>query len=391
MPPVIASPARTDDPPRPPPTSALRILGLLRWWLPITLCVIGLYAEWSEHIAGEQEPITVYFLVEVLIFSIAGPVAVWFTLTWVARLVAEYQATASALAEVNRGLETMVADRTRHLQTASEQLEIANADLERANLELRQLDRMKSEFVSLVSHQLRAPLTNIIGALELVAQDATALPKSSQRTLQILGEESHRLSRLIQTILDVSRLEAGRLQLHLGPVALDPLLTRTASSTLDPEPRRAWLLQATAGLPPAWADELLLEEVVRNLIENAARYWPSEEPIELTASQVGDTLEVSVTDHGPGVPPAEQEHIFESFHRVGEVETAVPGYGLGLYFAERLIHAQHGTIGVESPLGPGGARGSRFWFQVPIARGGPDEEDDAPWAEIADPASGERA
>jgi signal transduction histidine kinase len=384
--------ASVEGPPRPPPTSALRLLGLLRWWLPITLCVIGLYAEWNEHIAAEQEPITAYFVGEVLIFSIAGPVAVWFTLTWVARLVAEYQATANALADVNRDLETTVVDRTRHLQAASEQLQIANADLERANRELRQLDRMKSEFVSLVSHQLRAPLTNINGALELVAQDATALPPSSQRTLQILGEESRRLSRLIQTILDVSRLEAGRLELHLGPVALEPLLARTASSTLDAEPRRAWLLEATAGLPPAWADELLLEEAVRNLIENAARYWPSEEPIELTASHVGDSLEVSVTDHGPGVPPEEQEHIFESFHRVGEVETAVPGYGLGLYFAKRLIGAQHGTIGVESPLGPDGARGSRFWFQVPIARGGPDEEDDAPWAEIAaDPASGVRS
>ena len=380
----MSSSARIGDPPRPPPTSAVRLLGLLRWWLPIALCVIGLYAEWSEHIAAEHEPITPYFIGEVLIFSIAGPVAVWFTLTWVARLVAEYQATATALAEVNRGLETMVADRTGHLQAATEQLETANADLERANRELRQLDRMKSEFVSLVSHQLRAPLTNIIGALELVAQDATALPPSSQRTLQILGQESHRLSRLIQTILDVSRLEAGRLQLHLGPVALEPLLARTAASTLDREPHRAWLLQATAGLPPAWADELLLEEVVRNLIENAARYWPSSEPIELAASTVGDVLEVSVTDHGPGVPADEQERIFESFHRVGEIETAVSGYGLGLYFAERLIHAQHGTIGVESPLARPAGNGSRFWFRVPIARGGPDEEDDASWSESSE-------
>jgi signal transduction histidine kinase len=369
----------------------VRVLGWLRWSLPIALCVIGLYAEWSEHIASDQEPITLYFVGEVLIFSIAGPVAVWFTLSWVARLVAAYQATAAALAEVNRGLETMVADRTRHLQAATEQLEVANRDLERANRELRQLDRMKSEFVSLVSHQLRAPLTNINGALELVAQDAMALPPSSQRTLQILGEESRRLSRLIQTILDVSRLEAGRLQLHLGPVAMEPLLARTASSTLDPEPRRAWLLHEAAGLPPAWADELLLEEVVRNLIENAMRYWPSAEPIELGARAFGDVLEVSVTDHGPGVPAEEQEHIFESFHRVGEVETAAPGYGLGLYFAERLIRAQHGTIGVESPLGTAGTPGSRFWFQVPVARGGPDEDDEAPWVETAESTSAERA
>jgi two-component system sensor histidine kinase KdpD len=126
--------------------------------------------------------------------------------------------------------------------------------------------------------------------------------------------------------------------------------------------------------------------VVRNLVENAARYWPSHEPIELAARTIDEMIEVSVTDHGPGVPAEEQAHIFESFHRVGDIETAVPGYGLGLYFAERLIRAQHGSMGVESPVGPARHPGSRFWFQVPIARGGPDEDDEAPWMETDEPA-----
>ncbi len=376
--------------PQPPTASAVRLLGILRWLLPFALCAIAIGVEWAEHVA-EQEPVTPYFAAEVLIFSIVGPVAVWFTLSWVSRLVAAYQATAARLEEVNRGLETMVADRTSHLQAATQQLETANRDLEHANRELRQLDRMKSEFVSLVSHQLRAPLTNITGALELVAQDAQLLPASSQRTLQILGTESMRLSRLIQSILDVSRLEAGRLQLQLGPVALEPLIARTATSTLDAEPGRAWHLDADQGLPPAWADELLIEEVVRNLLENAARYSPPSAPIDITARLADGALEVSIIDRGPGVPAEEQARIFESFHRVGDVESAVAGYGLGLYFADRLIRAQHGAIGVESPVGAGDSPGARFWFRVPIAGGAPDEEDDVLWSETGDPGPGERA
>jgi signal transduction histidine kinase len=369
--------------PQPPPASAVRLLGWLRWSLPLTLCAIAVGVEWAEHVA-EDEPITPYFAAEVLIFSVLGPVAVWFTLSWVAQLVAAYQATAARLEEVNRGLETIVADRTSHLQAATRQLEVANRDLEHANQELRQLDRMKSEFVSLVSHQLRAPLTNITGALELVAQDAQLLPPSSQRTLQILGTESLRLSRLIQSILDVSRIEAGRLQLHLGPVALEPLLARTTASTLDGEHGRTWHLDAGPGLPPAWADEVLLEEVVRNLLENAARYSPASAPIDVAARLVDGALEVTVTDRGPGVPADEQARIFESFHRVGDVETSVTGYGLGLYFADRLIRAQHGSIGVTSPVGAADPPGASFWFRVPIAGGAPDEDDDVPWSESGD-------
>ncbi len=365
----------------------MRVLGLLRWSLPLALMAIALFVEWAEHLA-ENEPISPYFLGELLIFAALGPIAVWFTLGWVTRLVAAYQVTDEALRDANRDLESIVAERTLHLREASVQLGAANADLARANQELRQLDRMKSEFVSLVSHQLRAPLTTVNGALELVAQDADALPPASQRTLRILVEETERLSRLIQTILDVSRLEAGRLPLHLGPVALEPLLAHVATEALGAGPER-WHVEAETDAPPAWADEQLLAEVVRNLLENAARYSPPGQSIDIRVAAVhGDQLEVRVADHGPGVPPHEQARIFESFHRVGDVDTEVAGYGLGLYFAERLIRAQHGTIGVESPLRPSSVDpGSCFWFRLPIAQGGPDEDDDAPWFD--DPAAAE--
>lgn len=375
--------------PLPPPPAATRLLGVVSWVLPLGLAAIAFYFEWSEHFVERDEAVTPGFIGEIALFGVAGPVAVALTLHWVTRLVAAYQATSAALEATNRGLEASVAERTSHLRAATDQLAAANDELARANAMLRQLDRLKSEFVSLVSHQLRAPLTNINGALEIVAQDASLLPPASQRTLQILAIEGQRLSRLIQTILDVSRLEAGRLTMRLGPVAIEPLLARTCASTLEVEPGQPLTLSVPPALPPAWADEMLLEEVVRNLLENAIHYSPPGTPIRVSARARDGMIAIEVLDHGPGVPPEEQDKIFHSFHRVGDDETTVKGYGLGLYFADKLVRVQHGTIRVQSPVwDDGSAPGARFVFTLPIAG---DEPDDANEADPIERDPGERA
>lgn len=346
--------------------------------LPLGLAAIAISFEWNEHFVERNEEFTPALIGEIALFGIAGPVAVALTLHWVTRLVAAYQATSEALEATNRGLEASVAERTSHLRAATDQLAAANADLAQANASLRQLDRLKSEFVSLVSHQLRAPLTNINGALEIVTQDANLLPPASQRTLQILAVESQRLSRLIQTILDVSRVEAGRLTMRLGPVAIEPLLARTCASAREVEPGRPLTLSVPPALPPAWADEVLLEEVIRNLLENAIHYSPPGVPIRVSARLRDGMIAIEVLDHGPGVPPEEHDRIFRSFHRVGDDETTVKGYGLGLYFADKLVRVQHGTIRVESPVwDDGSAPGTRFVFTLPIASPEPDEANGA--------------
>lgn len=348
--------------------SAARWLGIVRWVLPLGLAGVAISFEWSEHIAREHDEITAGFLGEVALFAILGPVSVALTLTWVLRILRAYAATSAQLAVVNVDLEAKVAERTRHLEAATSQLAEANDDLGHANAELRQLDRLKSEFVSLVSHQLRAPLTNIRGALEIVGQDAELLPTSSRRTLQILTLESERLSRLIQTILDVSRIEAGKLTLRLGPVAVEPFLARTCVSTLRPELGRRWTLGVPPGLPPAWADEILLEEVVRNLLENAVQYSPTDAPIEVAAGPAEGGIEIAVVDHGPGVSPDEHDRIFQSFHRLGEDDNTVGGYGLGLYFVDKLVHAMGGSVVLQSPVWPDqAAPGTRFAIRLPIA------------------------
>jgi signal transduction histidine kinase len=358
--------------------SAARWLGIIRWVLPLALAGVAIFFEWSEHIAREQEEVTPGFIGEVILFAIAGPVIVAFTLAWVARILRAYAKTSAELAVVNLDLEAKVIERTQHLEAATAQLAAANDDLAHANTELRQLDRLKSEFVSLVSHQLRAPLTNIRGALEIVGQDADRLPTSSQRTLQILTSESERLSRLIQTILDVSRIEAGKLTPRLGPVAVEPLLVRTSAATLDSEPGRPWALAVPPALPPAWADEVLLEEVIRNLLENAVQYTPPGASIEVVAGSTGGGIEIAVLDHGPGVSPDEHDRIFQSFHRLGEDDTTVKGYGLGLYFVDKLVRAMGGTVTLRSPIWPDAAApGTRFTVTLPIASeepGGGDEE-----------------
>jgi signal transduction histidine kinase len=354
--------------------SGMRALRLLRWLLPLGLAAIALVFEFSEHLGEESTSVEAGFLGELVLFALVGPVTVFLTLRWVERLLLAYQETSDELASVNRELESRIVERTAHLAEASQQLRAANAELAVANQELRQLDDLKSEFVSLVSHQLRAPLTNINGALEIVSQEAEDLPEETQHTLRILVHETERLSWLIGTILDVSRIEAGHLKPRLGPVAVGPLLAQACATNVGVLPDRRYRLQVEDGLPPAWADETLLGEVVRNLIDNALSYSPEAAPVEVTAELAGDRIAIAVADHGEGVPAAEQGRIFTSFYRVADEGDSVRGTGLGLYFAERLVRAQGGRLAVESPIrSDPESPGSRFTFTVPLAEDAPDE------------------
>lgn len=375
---TVASPTLPHALPRPrPPTRALPLLGLIRWLLPLVLAIVAFTFEWTEHVALEQEPLSFGFWGEIVLFALGGPLVVYLVLGWVRRLVVAYESTSNALADVNRDLEGIVVERTADLRATGEELAARNAELAHANEDLRQVDRLKSEFVSLVSHQLRAPLTNISGALELITADAAVLPASDQRSLSILSQESQRLSHLIQTILDVSRLETGRLTVRLGPVALEPILARAVAAAFQAQAERPRILDLPPGLPPAWGDEMLIEEVTRNLLDNALRYSPPGSAISITAAASDGRLEVSVADHGPGIAPAERENIFRSFYRVGDPEATPGGYGLGLYFADKLIRAQGGDIRVESPAWPNAdAPGARFVFSLPVAAEAPDESDE---------------
>lgn len=335
-------------------------LNVLQWVVPLFLSVTAITFELVEHgIEGELD-IDVPLISEIIIFGLMGPVIVGFVIAWMRELVnAEKQAIAKVHV-LNRELEEKVAERTAALEER-------NAELAHANAELQHLDEMKSEFVSLVSHELRAPLTTLNGGLELAMQNAETLPPLARRTLETMVGESARLTKLVQTILDVSRIEAGKLEISIGPVALRPLMEQAAEVVLVPNNRPLeW--KFTRDLPPALADEIHLEEIIRNLMRNAEKYSPPGKPVHLSACQEGDKVRVSVKDHGSGVLPESQKHIFERFGRGHGGESAPPGWGLGLYFARKLIEAQNGSIGVNSPIWPDShAPGAEFYLVVPVA------------------------
>ena len=344
-------------------------LNILQWVLPLALALTAFFFEFAEHHSEEELYLDLPFISEVIIFGLLGPLCISFIIIWMRHLV---NAESQAITEVhvlNHALENKIAERTAALEQR-------NTELDKANHELQKLDEMKSEFVSLVSHELRAPLTAINGGLEVTLQSADSLPPESRRTLEAMMDESARLTHFVQTILDVSRLEAGRLTLNLGPVAVAPILHRSVEVILGMRRKVKWNLPAE--IPPIWADEIHYEQIIRNLLLNADKYSPPKTPIEINVHVDIRSIRVEVADHGAGIPIDMQENIFERFQRGQSSESAPPGWGLGLYFAKKLTEAQDGVLTLRSPAWADlDAPGSSFSITMPIAAGAPDEGDHA--------------
>ena len=334
----------------------------MRFILPLVLFFIVLFYETREHILTKGEDVfDVNFTSEVLFFGIIGPSCVFLVISYVIALLRKQTDVAVELESLNKNLEKIVAERTATLAER-------NSELAEANLNLQKLDELKSDFVSLVSHELRGPLTSLNGGLELALQDAENMPLKSRRVLEVMAHESERLTQFVQTILDVSKLSAGKLNLNCGPVAVLPLLKRATDVVLMSEGRKVeWSVPGS--LPPVWADETYLEKIFCNLVMNAEKYSPGDKPIEIAAEIVDNRLQITVADHGPGIPEGMQHQIFERFQRVergDQIKTK--GWGLGLYFAKTLVEAQRGKLSVKSPCrGNGDAPGAAFMVTIPLA------------------------
>lgn len=343
-------------------------LKLVQWLLPLFLFLTATVYELIEHGIKQTEPFTLSLTAEIVFFGIGGPLAVAIIFGYLRALVASEMVARRSLERLNHELEAKVAERTALLAER-------NAELARANQQLQQVDALKSEFVSLVSHELRAPLTALNGGLEVALQTADTLPPQARRILETMVDESRRLTQLVQNILDVSRLEAGRLTLNLGPVAVAPILHRSVEVILGGRRPVQWRLPAQT--PPVWADEVYYEQIIRNLLLNADKYSSDGMPIEVNVQVLENEISVEVVDHGAGITPEVQAVMFERFQRGQTGENAPPGWGLGLYFARKLTEAQEGRLTVRSPAWPSqAAPGAAFAVSFPAAAEAPEEAED---------------
>ena len=218
-----------------------------------------------------------------------------------------------------------------------------------------EVERLKDDFVATVSHELRTPLTPIKGFAMTLVESGDSL-SSADRTVaarSILRQAEH-LERLVVNLLDAAKLERGPDgDSHDAIIDAQLIAERVAGDFRTAHPDRVIVLEVM-GDCRARGDELFVGQIISNLVSNAIKYAPVDEPIEIRVSDGESGVSISVTDHGPGVPASEMERIFDRFHRLGNVLTrAAGGTGLGLYIARQLAAAVGGTITVESALGEG--------------------------------------
>jgi signal transduction histidine kinase len=249
-------------------------------------------------------------------------------------------------------------------ETARLHHEAGQAEARREMEALRQVARLKDEFLGQVSHELRTPLTIIHGYSELMVDGLLLEPDSVRQSADEIHTSSALMLRLVDDLLDTSRLDSGRIELKTARVELDGWLARLAAGFGQANPSHTLTTHIAEDLPCVNADPDRLGQVMNNLLSNAVRYSAGGTEIRVSADIVGDSIEVDVSDHGSGVAPEDCERIFEKFYRGRHGATLeVRGTGLGLAVARQLVEAHGGTIGVRSTLG----RGSTFWLRLPVA------------------------
>lgn len=228
-------------------------------------------------------------------------------------------------------------------------------------------EQAKSEFISNISHELRTPLTSIKGYVDLILMGAVgAVAPEQERFLQVVRANSTRLGELIDSLLDVSRIEAGRLSMNPQPLSISDVVGEVADLALTEIKRRGQQLEVRVppDLPPVQADRRLIWQVLVNLVSNAYKYTPAGGRITVSAYRENNHLYVSVADTGVGISPEDQQRLFTRFFRArNPLCEQEPGTGLGLAIAKSFIEQHGGQMGVRSELGVG----STFFFSLPLS------------------------
>jgi PAS domain S-box-containing protein len=232
--------------------------------------------------------------------------------------------------------------------------------------EERAVEQLKSDFVATVSHELRTPLAAIYGAALTLQREDIRLEESQRNgLLSIVASESDRLARIVNDILWASRLDSGQMRIAIESCNGAKLARQVIEALRSHVPETVELsVELEDDLPPVAADPDKLRQVLTNLIDNAIKYSPDGGRVVVDAARAGNAIRFRIEDEGLGVPPAEQDRIFEKFFRLDpNLALGVGGTGLGLYICRELVHRMHGRIWVVSD----GRRGSTFFVELPAA------------------------
>jgi signal transduction histidine kinase/DNA-binding response OmpR family regulator len=257
-------------------------------------------------------------------------------------LAAAFNRMTAALQDLYGNMEAKVAERT--------------ATLKATNLELARASEVKSEFLARMSHDLRTPLNAVIGFADLLlTQQVGPLTDKQLRYLGHVASAGRHLLELINDILDLTRVEAGKLEIHPEPCNVPLILEETlAMFRTQAQARRITLaVEIASSLGELTADKIRLQQIVHNLLSNAVKFTPENGLVTVTARQRGTEVELIVRDTGIGIAPEDQQRIFEAYEQAGETEGKQKGTGLGLAITKRLVELHGGSIRVESALGQG--------------------------------------
>ena len=229
--------------------------------------------------------------------------------------------------------------------------------------ERKRADQLKDEFIGLVSHELRTPLTVISGSLQTAMSEGLS-QEDVHELLQNAAEGADSLATILENMLELSRYQAGRLQLRVEMVSIADTVQTVTEKLKRQGITREFLLDIPGELPPAEADPVRVERIFFNLMENATKYSPEATRITISSQTQGDFVITRITDQGSGISPDDQVKLFEPFRQLQTTQRRPKGIGLGLVVCKRLVEAQGGWIRVESELG----KGSTFSFALPKHR-----------------------
>jgi len=232
--------------------------------------------------------------------------------------------------------------------------------------ERKKLDQLKDDFIGLVSHELRSPLTVIIGAVNTALAEVDRLsPEETRQLLKDAALEAESLSRLLGNLLELSRAQADRLFLYVEPISVEKAIQNTVEEITRHSSACHFVVDLPRRLSKVYADQLRLERILYNLLENSVKYSPQGGKIQVSVRAEEECLIIGVSDQGIGISPSDQAKLFVPFQRLGESRPkGVGGVGLGLLVCRRLVEAHGGQIWVESEPG----HGSTFLFTLPLSK-----------------------